>query len=94
MNYYPRYRIYDSSYANYAELSDYDETETDYGGDWKLPSDWHHFIIKGAIAKVVGGETGELYQLWLAACAEKARKRPIQAGKHRLGYSLGGFKNY
>ena len=34
--YYPRYRIYDSSYANYAELSDYDETETDYGGDWKL----------------------------------------------------------
>jgi len=52
ISYYPRYRVFDSNYANYDEFDGYDETESDFGGEWKIPSNFHRYIVDLAIAKI------------------------------------------
>jgi hypothetical protein len=91
VSYYPRLRGYDTEgTALYAELNDFDESESDYGGSWKLPSDWHMLIVKGAAAKIMQTEDMSYTDLWYKECElanEKYNKKALSGDKkYNIGF--------
>lgn len=83
LHYYPNFRVF-SEEGDFSEFSDYDES--DMAGKWKLPSDWHMLIVKGAIALLFP----ETRQDWVMQCEDRSRKKYTNADlklKATLGLS-------
>jgi len=86
VHYYPNYRILGER-QDFSEFDDYDEADL-RKGKWKLPSDWHILIVKGALAILYP----ELKEQWEADCAKKKANQYLNAGlklKSSLGVSYG-----
>lgn len=85
LHYYPNFRVF--SDGDFSEFSDYDESDMS-AGKWKLPSDWHMLIVKGAIAMLFPEER----QDWEMQCEDRSRKKYTNADlklKATLGLSRG-----
>lgn len=92
VSYYPRLRGYDTDGAvTYAEVNDFDENESDLGGSWKLPSDWHMLIVKGTAAKIMQSEDMSYYEMWYKECEianEKYNKKVLSGDKkYNIGFN-------
>lgn len=84
VHYYPNYRIMGER-PDLSEFEDYDEADL-RKGRWKLPSDWHILIVKGALAILYP----ELKEQWEADCAKKKANQYLNANlklKSFLGVS-------
>ena len=85
-SYYPNYRIL-SERSDYSEFDDYDE-ENIKKGKWKLPSDWHLLIVRGALAMLYP----DLKEQWENDCIRKKSNQYLNAGL-KLKSSLGVSNN-
>lgn len=82
VHYYPNYRILGER-SDFSEFDDYDEADLKKG-KWKLPSDWHLLIVKGALAILYP----ELRADWEADCIRKKNNQYLNASL-KLKSSLG-----
>lgn len=84
--YAPKLEIFSGSNGTFA---DYDEAQADFGGEWKIPSEWHGLIIDGALGYVYGDLMSKFY----AMAQEFANNRPtyIELGGN---YYLGVENNF
>lgn len=80
------YLFYDTPNNNNTTWSDYDEAESDYGGEFKIPNQFHSLIVEGALANAFP-ELLEPYSFK----ANKMIKAKPQSVSGKLQYSLGGL---
>lgn len=80
------YLFFDDPDNNNTTWSDYDESESDYGGSFKLPNQFHSLIVEGALATAFP----ELYKNYIAKANSMVRTKPVSVSG-KLQYSLGGI---
>ena len=71
--YLPKCEIFTGSGTD-TTWTDWDKSESDWGGSLKLPSDWHTLIVQGAVAMLMP----ELKQEWYAEVRDKRRYEPLE----------------
>lgn len=80
------YLFYDNANNDNTTWSDYDETASDYGGEFKIPNQFHSLIVEGALANAFP----ELLDSYLFKVNRTVKAKP-QSVSGKLQYSLGGL---
>lgn len=92
INYWMKLVTFNGSGSNAnSTWNDFDSAEADYGGEFKLPEDWHELIITGAVAKAVMNlDKGNSLAIWNKAVQDKLARRNLKVNpriKYQLGFS-------
>lgn len=90
--YAPFYPIYHGvGGVNTGAWSDVDYNATGYGGNLKLPEDWHSLVVEGALANVTGDR--DLFELYALKLKTKLMYQPIH-NKTSIPYDDGMNYNF
>ena len=76
--------IYNQRMYLFDEWTDYDPTDSDYGGSFKLPRQFHSLIVEGALANIFP----EKMNTYLLKSQQMIRSKPISVSG-KLTYKLG-----